>query len=48
VRDAARREVEAVLRQTFGLPAAAARAYARHLAPASADGSLFRRLFSVS
>jgi hypothetical protein len=47
-RGAALREVEAVLRQRFGLPAAPARVYARRLALSPPDGSLFRRLFSVS
>lgn len=43
---AQRPDVEAVLRGTFGLPAAPAAAYARQLAPEPAAGSLFRRLFS--
>ena len=45
---APRADVEAVLRSGFGLPAAPAAAYARHLAPDPPAGSLFRRLFSVS
>ena len=42
------REVEAVLRQTFGLPTVPANSYAGCLAPEPPTGSLFRQLFSVS
>ena len=45
---AARSDVEAVLRRTFGLPAVPATAYASRLAPEPPAGSLFTRLFSVS
>ena len=45
---APRADVDALLRSGFGLPAAPAAAYARHLAPDPPAGSLFRRLFSVS
>jgi len=43
-----RRDVEAVLRQTFGLPAFPSHLYASRLVPEPPAGSLFRRLFSVS
>ncbi len=43
-----RATVDATLRQTFGLPAAPAGAYASRLVPEPPSGSLFRRLFSVS
>ena len=42
-----RADVEQVLRDRFGLPAAPARAYACRLAPEPPAGSLFRRLFSA-
>lgn len=41
-------DVEGLLRGTFGLPSAPARTYARRLVPIPPEGSLFRRLFSVS
>jgi Zn-dependent peptidase ImmA (M78 family) len=43
-----RTDVEAMLCQTFGLPAKPAAVYARHLAPEPPEGSLFHRLFSAS
>lgn len=43
-----RSAVEAILRQTFGLPAVPSLAYASRLVPDPPAGSLFRRLFSVS
>jgi hypothetical protein len=42
-----RAAIEAVLRKTFGLPAAPAALYARRLAPEPPTGSVFRDLFSV-
>ena len=46
-RGAARADAEAILRETFGLPATPARSYARRLVPEPPPGALFRRLFSV-
>jgi hypothetical protein len=45
---ATREGVERLLGWTFGLPAAPAGVYARHLAPEPPTGSLFRRLFSTA
>lgn len=44
---AGRPEIEATLRERFGLPAAPAGIYARRLAPEPPTGSLFRQLFSI-
>lgn len=44
--EASRAEVEAVLRGTFGLPPAPARAYGDRLVPAPPHRTVFRRLFS--
>ncbi len=45
---AGREQIERALRDVFGLPAAPAGLYARRLAPTRPEGTLFRRLFSVS